>query len=284
MFKLLKKLFSTKGGSRTVVVLDDDGSKPSASHRLSPINLWLLFLSILGGTILLVLLVILTTPLGNFISDQQDVRNSVIAIQKKVAVLQDTLQARNIQLRQMQAVMATGKDTIFANVPAQSFNNENNAEEDLGAVSTVNPNGEIQRLPADAQLISNLLQRSPQFPAPYPTEGTTTRLFNTGTGHFGIDIAAEAGSLFRAVADGSIINQEWTINYGYVIIIQHGGGIITVYKHASSIEKSTGESVLKRDVLGTVGDVGILSSGPHLHVEIWENGIPLNPQNYLINS
>lgn len=284
MFNFFKKILSTKDGSHTVVVINDDGSKPSTSHRISPVNLWLMLFGIMGGVTCLVIFLIMFTPLGKFVYDEEDVRESVITIQQKVAALQDTLEARNMQLQQIQQVMAAGKDTSFS-VPSslQSTNvSEGRSTSQSGVMMSQNP--QVNRIPPDAVLISNLFQRSPEFPAPYPVDGTPTRLFNSSIGHYGVDIAAKAGSGFRAVAPGVILNQEWTINYGYVIVIQHSGEVISIYKHASGVEKKIGESVQKGDVLGTVGDVGVLSSGPHLHIEIWERGVPQNPQNYLINS
>lgn len=290
MLKFLKKLFYTKNGPHTVVVIDDDGMKPSSSHRISPVNLWLILLGIVGGMAILIMFLVMFTPLGNVAYDEDNVRDSVIAIQQKVAALQDTLDARNMQLKQIKSVMASGKDTVLysATVPEAQEKVEaerNNEPQNIQPLSdSSNQRSAISGIPADAVYISNLLQRSPEFPAPFPVNGSPTRLFNSTIGHYGLDIATKEGTPFKAVADGVILSEEWTINYGYVIIVQHSNNIITIYKHASGVEKKTGESVLKGDILGTVGDTGVLSSGPHLHIEIWERGIPQNPQNYLINS
>src|SRR5699024_3849887 len=118
-------------------------------------------------------------------------------------------------------------------------------------------------------LVSNLLKNPPEFPISYPLEGTRSRGFNSEEGHFGLDIAVEDGSSFIVIADGVIISQEWTMNYGYVIVVQHGHHLVSVYKHANTIKHTVGDMVLRGDILGTIGDVGIISSGPHLHLEIW---------------
>ena len=282
MFKLLKKLFSTRDGAHTVVVLNDDGSKPSSSHRLSPINLWLLCIAVLSGIAGIFIMLTFFTPLASYVYNQQEVRDSVISIQKKVADLQDTLATRNMQLRQIQQVMASGQDTSFANLPSIETPEKSSSRERNDRAPA--PTEYVQRLPVNAVVISSLFQRPPEFPAPYPLEGTPTRLFNRSIGHYGTDIAAKQGSVFEAMADGVIINQEWTINYGYVVVVQHSNGIITVYKHAESTEKNIGDSVQQGDILGRIGDIGILSSGPHLHVEVWKNGIPQNPENYFIST
>lgn len=231
----------------------------------------------------MVILVILFTPLGGFIYNEQNVRDSVITIQQKVAALQDTLEARNLQLQQIQEIMITGEDTTFS-APFSRQLAVDRGEQQAQSTAPSPQQTKAKELPNDVVLISNLFERSSDFPAPFPLEGTTTRIFNSSMGHYGIDIAAKDDSDFKAVADGVILNQDWSLNYGYVIVVQHSNGLITIYKHASSTAKNVGESVLKGDILGTIGDVGILSTGPHLHIEIWENGIPQNPQNYLIKS
>lgn len=286
MVKFFKKIFSPRNGPHTVVVIDDDGSKPSTSHRINPINLWLIFFGIVGGGTCLFIVLMMFTPLGGFIYNNQNVRESVIEIQQKVAALQDTLEARNMQLQQIQSVMASGEDTVFTSGvtvsnPEQNSNNTAEFQEEPDSMSL---DAARIGIPADALYIANLMQRSPEFPAPYPVDGSPTRIFNSSIGHYGLDIAAKEGAQFRAIADGVIINQEWTLNYGYVIVVQHSNGLVSIYKHASGVDKKIGESVLKGDILGTIGDIGILSSGPHLHIEIWERGVPQNPQNYLINT
>lgn len=284
MFKLAKKLFSTQNGPHTVVVIDDDGSKPSTSHRISPINLWLIILGLVGGTACLVIFVMVFTPLGGVVYNEQQVRDSVIAIQQRVEALQDTLKARNTQLKQIQSVIASGEDTVFASTSAPQIQNRSEPQAIELHPDTTSRYEVATSIPADAVYISNLLQRSPEFPAPYPVDGSPTRLFNSAIGHYGLDIATKEGSTFKAIANGVVLSKEWTINYGFVIVVQHSHDIVTIYKHASGVDKEIGESVLKGDILGTVGDIGVLSSGPHLHIEIWERGVPQNPQNYLINS
>lgn len=290
MFTLLKKLFSTRDGDHTVVIIKDDGSKPSSSHRVNPAVLW--SVSIGAALLLAVLLVALLrfTPMGKLVYNQDEIRDTVLSIQQKVASLQDTLEARNIQLNQMKRVIASGDDTTFEiSRPLAVRGGAAGAAESTpsgsgSATSSLPPllqDVPVRRLPADAVLITRLLDERPEFPAPSPLDGTSTRRFNTTTGHYGLDIAATNGTPFRAVADGVIINQEWTFNYGYVIVMQHAGGLITLYKHAQTIDKATGEVVRQGEILGTIGDIGILSSGPHLHIEIWENGIPQDPENFL---
>lgn len=131
-------------------------------------------------------------------------------------------------------------------------------------------------------VFSNMLNSADDFPAPYPVNGTHTRGYEPDKFHFGVDIATAANELITSIADGTVVGASWTINDGYVISIQHAGGILSVYKHCSSVTKKSGDIVLKGDIVGTTGDVGLISSGPHLHFEIWKDGIPQDPALYLI--
>ena len=85
----------------------------------------------------------------------------------------------------------------------------------------------------------------------------------------------------KSTSDGRVIFTSWTSEAGYVIIIDHGDELISVYKHNSSLTKSQGEIVKSREVIAISGGSGELSTGPHLHFELWSNGVPLNPANFM---
>lgn len=284
MLDFLKRLFNNQNQDLTFVIFDDD-PESSTSYSFKPAKLWNLFYAIILGVVIIILLLVMFTPISGLLYNQHDaqLRERVIEVSQQVQALKDSLEARDTQLSEMQQVIATGDDTSFAvsnNISsAQRSAYQNNSELDF--TSEVTNNGILSQ---NEILFSNIFKNVPEFPTHYPVEGTFTRGYNPDNGHYGIDIATEQGTSFKAIADGAIINQDWTVNYGFVLHVQHNNGIITVYKHAASVAKSVGDIVLKGDVLGTAGDVGVLSSGPHLHLEIWKNGVPQNPNSYLIKS
>lgn len=262
-----------------------DGQEP-LSYKFNPRKLVAVYYGSLAAVAVVILLLVMFTPLGTLVYNQEDeeLRASVIQVRQNVAALRDSLAARDMQLAEIQRVLALGEDTTF-----QISDYYRDRVIDANAVSMPEPESfsrvnTSEMITQNEIIFSGLLKNAPEFPASYPVEGTLTRVYNPETGHLGIDIATKENIPFRAIAEGAVVNQDWTVNFGYVIYIQHNNGLISVYKHASSISKSPGDIVLKGDILGTTGDTGVMSSGPHLHLEIWKNGVPQNPVLYLIES
>lgn len=115
-----------------------------------------------------------------------------------------------------------------------------------------------------------------------PINGVITSKFNLSEKHYGIDIVASHNEAVKSALDGTVIFTDWTLETGYVIGIQHERNIITFYKHNSVLLKKQGEHVKAGDPIAIAGESGELLSGPHLHFELWYNGTPLNPEEYII--
>lgn len=98
--------------------------------------------------------------------------------------------------------------------------------------------------------------------------------------HTGIDIGAAAGTKVLAANSGTVIKAAWNNSYGNVIMIDHGGGIVTLYAHNSKLAVKTGDVVSKGQVISYVGSTG-MSTGPHIHFEVRVNGEYQNPRNWL---
>src|SRR5699024_7827628 len=162
-------------------------------------------------------------------------------VSKSVQALQDSLQVRDAQLYEIQQVIALGKDTSFLvedEINAANSGLQKNWEHNY--FTEVSTSG---MLSGNKIIFSKIFKEAPEFPAYYPVSGTLTRGYNPANGHFGIDIATKQGTPFKAIADGTVIDQSWTINFGFVIHVQHNNGIATVYKHATSLAKSIGDIV-----------------------------------------
>lgn len=122
------------------------------------------------------------------------------------------------------------------------------------------------------------------FPISAPVEGYITRTFENDKMHFGVDYAGKRGTLITAAADGYVIFSNWTQDGGNIIILSHGGGYSTVYQHNQMLLKQQGDYVKRGTAIALLGDSGTTSYGPHLHFEIWKDGRPQDPGEYLIAS
>jgi len=110
-----------------------------------------------------------------------------------------------------------------------------------------------------------------------PVEGQVVRRMQASQAHWGVDIACEAGVPVLAMAEGTVILAEYSYQTGYVIAIQHPNGLVSFYKHNSRLLREVGEKVQAGDVIALAGGLGQYSTGPHLHIETWLGGQPVDP-------
>ena len=114
-----------------------------------------------------------------------------------------------------------------------------------------------------------------------PVKGLVSRSFNPQVKHFGVDIVTLEGEPIKTCLEGSILFTGWVPTEGNIIIVQHKGNLVSVYKHCSALLKKQGEKLETGDPIGIVGNSGENTTGPHLHFELWKKGQPLNPEDYI---
>lgn len=114
-----------------------------------------------------------------------------------------------------------------------------------------------------------------------PLRGLITNKFNPKTDHLAVDIVGKQNARISNVLDGTVIFAGWTMDTGYSIFIQHENNIISVYKHNAELLKTIGDKVKSGDVIAIMGNSGELTTGPHLHFELWHNGTALDPETYI---
>ena len=115
-----------------------------------------------------------------------------------------------------------------------------------------------------------------------PVNGVVSSKFNLKDNHFGVDLVAAPNEVVKAILEGTVIMAVWTIETGWVIQIQHTSNLISVYKHNAALRKKQGDRVKAGDVIAIIGNSGELTTGPHLHLEIWQNGTPINPEDFFV--
>jgi len=171
-------------------------------------------------------------------------------------------------------------------------------ESDEGLLKEINKsnlesiNREFNRVKADSLLRLEVMQEDKynlmpnsnnnvKFMLFSPASGLISEPFNSEIKHFAVDVALAKDTPIKSVAVGTVVLAEWTSDTGYVVVIKHNHGLLSVYKHNSTIEKSQGDIVQAGEVIAFAGNSGELSTGYHLHFELWIDGYPVDPTNFI---
>lgn len=288
LFRILSRMRSS-----SVKILIVDPSHPDEAHNteIVPERLFRSLLIVLFGVIGILATILYITPLGNAIYYREDpqIAESIYDLSNRIMALRDTLQLREYEMDKMKSIMTQDSDTLFelneGLVPVavadetailDSLNMYDPVEE-VVSFGSENSFSEFELSDNNLLLIDQLSEERSIVPFSKPIEGSISRVYNEAENHFGMDIATESGEFIRAIADGTIIQSQWTWNYGHVVVIQHQEGYISVYKHLNQSYRVEGELALRGSVIGLSSDVGLISTGPHLHLEIWKDGIPIDP-------
>lgn len=115
-----------------------------------------------------------------------------------------------------------------------------------------------------------------------PVKGIITNSFDPAKGHFGTDIVSQKDATVHSVLDGTIVLSSYTIETGHIIQVQHRNDLISIYKHNKELLKKVSENVKAGEAIAIIGNTGELSTGPHLHFELWHKGEPINSENFIL--
>jgi len=284
---------SKKNRYTIVLVPDEDASKAKNFQ----IALWQLASGFVLFAVLAVMIVVLTltyTPLGQvFPLSNKGLENryskELVSLNQRMMSLMEQLvelRSYNIKLRRAFGENITLSDSGVVNITSRTSQGEKNdmiQERPMAARSVQLMNPAQRMIPTQTTKSDADGRSAVSFPAILPTEGYMTRGFEPEDNHYGLDIAGKIGTLVNAAADGNIVFSGWTYNDGYIVIISHASGFMSFYKHNQALLKSAGSFVRRGEPIATLGNSGATSSGPHLHFEIWKDGIPVDPSAYMIN-
>ncbi len=279
-----KKLQRLKHKYR-LVILNDDTFEEKISFRLSQLNV---FVAAGMSSLILILLVILLiafTPLREFIPGyanvsvrKQGVENFIKSDSIELALAHNNLYIDNIKhIIQGNPIKFNDKTYVDSSVNYKTITNEPIEEDSMlrNMIETEEKYNLFNKAGSTPGNISSFIFLQPLI-------GIVTNRFNFKEQHFGIDVVAPKNEAIKATLDGTVIFAEWTAETGYVIELQHADNIISIYKHNSVLHKKVGDHVKAGEVIAIVGNSGELTTGPHLHFELWYNGIPINPEDYMM--
>ncbi len=283
--KQKRNIFQKLRDKYRLIIYNDDTFEEVWYMRLSRLNV----ISVFGtGIIVLVVLVsvlIAFTSLKEFIPGypKGDVRVNIAENYHRLDSLEQEIAIRNKYLSNLKNIISGG--TPQGRVPRKDTTGEQ-----MAVTFERSRHDSIlrQQIEEKEQYALSINYQEPKDRALSqihffaPLEGIITNSFAPKTNHFGTDIVAGSNKVVVAALDGTITLANWTLKTGYIIQLQHKNNIITVYKHNAELLKEAGDHVKAGDAIAIVGNSGELSSGPHLHFELWQNGTPLDPEKYII--
>lgn len=263
------------------VVLNEDTFEERFSFKLNRLNAF-----ILGGifSVLLVTLTILFivfTPLKEYVQgySSTELKKEASELVYKVDSLNQVLSVNDLYIENIQQVLKGEIKRVSFN--KDSVLNQFKIDEIDFAPSTVDSAFRAEVEQQDRFSVFEEATRNTDIVFTAPIKGEITENYNDREKHFAIDIAVEKDTPVKAVADGTVIFRGFTADTGYVIVIEHNQGFISVYKHNSTIFKEQGDLVISGEVIASAGSTGNLSTASHLHFELWNDGYPVNPANYI---
>ena len=278
------------------VVMDTDTFKEKFSFQLSGINLF-----VTVGITVIVLIVLTTvliafTPLREYIPGYTDTEmiEQTYANAKKIDSLERAVADQEWVLATMQALMrgeALGAqaDSVMADststlaVVAGVY--RRSREDSLLRLEVEREDSRYQVKAVVRQPTGTASAADMQPPVTHlffaPVKGNIVRPYSSAMRHYGVDIAAASESPVNAAYSGTVVSAGFTAEDGHVIALQHPAGVITVYRNNSALLKHQGDAVRAGEPIAFVGTGTTTELGPHLHLEVWVNGTPVNPEEYI---
>lgn len=281
-----RKILLNKLKHKYRLVFFNDNTFEEVWHlRLSLFNV----LSVIGTVSIfmttLVILLIAFTPLREFIPGypSKDLRREIILNALRLDSLSNSLRIMTQYNENLKAIIS-GEGSVFSDSAssAPSLTNKNISFTKSQADSVFRKQIEKQEQFNFSSKIEKKAEGSisdMHFFA--PVKGLVSDEFNPQKNHLGIDIVGNPNEVVKATLSGTVVLSSWTAETGNVIQLQHENNVISVYKHCASLLKKVGDKVKTGDAIAIIGNSGELSTGPHLHFELWHDGKPLNPKEFV---
>lgn len=267
--------------------MNDETYEERYSLKLSQLNLFTA-LGLLAITLVLVTTwVIAFTPLKEYIpgySNDVSMRRTIIQLAEKIDSLEKDAAGKKLLLDNIRQVIDGGikRDTI----------KPRNNEKPQTQASKLNPSNEEAKFRQDveqqdrydinARFADSRLSEISNYYFFTPLKGKLTTVFNPAERHYGLDIVAPRNESVKATLDGTVIFAGWTSESGHVIHVQHANNLVSVYEHNAVLLKKEGQTVKAGEAIAITGNSGELSTSPHLHFELWYDGKPIDPRDFMV--
>ncbi|NBC82735.1 MAG: peptidoglycan DD-metalloendopeptidase family protein [Bacteroidetes bacterium] len=277
--KFIKKLKNTY----RFIILNNNTYREVWQMRLTPLNIIAFFGTTIIIGIVIVYLAIAYTPLKEFVPGyDSNLRKTIIQNAFRLDSLENEIRLRDQYFNNLNAIIAgkqPSSDINSDNKPNEyeniSFNKTN---DDSILRSLIESEKKYKFTVLNNRQSTNEITGLHFFP---PIKGIITNTYSSAKNHYGTDVVAPPNEVVKATLEGTVTMASWTLETGWVLQIQHENNLISVYKHNAELLKQPGDYVTAGEAIAIVGNSGELTTGPHLHFELWHNGTPLNPENFI---
>lgn len=265
-----------------VVIIADNSLEERMSIRFSLLKFFTATLGVIVFVVFVTLFTVTNTSLSQHLPgrSKDDVLKSLVALTIQADSLQAALNKRETYLNNIESVLS-GNDSFFINknilnsegvVALENISFEASQEDSMLRVEVENE---------ERGALNYAEKESGHFVFFPPVFGYVSDTFNFQKKHFAVDLVAKKNSKISSVLAGTVVVSDWSSEVGYVIGIQHKNNYLSFYKHNSILLKKVGDFVAAGEHIAVIGNSGEFSTGPHLHFELWHNGSPVNPLDYI---
>ena len=260
-----------------MVVMKADTLQEIRSFDLTPGSLYIMASVIIVLLISLLVLMLVFTPIKKLIPGYGDIQSTpeFLELVTSVNEIEKSIEAQEIYIQALSNLIGNNltNDSNFENYEVLGANSnpvtvERNSLSDNLSSPTLNSIDDKYKVFWTSLADKRLYQ---------PVEGIINSQFDPSIKHYGVDILAPAKTPIVTIMDGFVFSSGWDLETGYTIGIQHEGNFLSFYKHNSQLLKEKGTFVQAGEAVAIIGNTGTLSTGPHLHFELWHNGKPINP-------
>ena len=276
--KEVKRNFLTKLLEKyRLVVLDDSTYEEKTSFKISRLNVFTHLLVLMFFIILTTSAILFFTPIREYIPGYSSValQRQANSLSYKTDSLQQIVYLNDQYINSLKKVLTGDLETI-------EYNIDSIISKDLLDLQIIEKSKEDSILRQiveneDKYNLNNIAKNKEYYMLISPIKGIVSQNYSVAEKHLAIDISVDIGTPVKSIANGRVLLSEWTTQTGYVLIIDHGSDLVSIYKHNSLLLKAQGEAVKQGEIIAMSGNTGVLTSGPHLHFELWSEGFSIDP-------
>ncbi len=280
-----------------LIVMNNETFEEVGSYKLSPLNIYMVICAIIATVAVLVFLLIVATPIKRYIPGYGNIQEhkEALRLTAELNAIKKDLSAQEAYTENIRKILVGDivevesqvddtDSTTMEDMPDSLINVERIREDEL-LRKEIELNQQLQSRQTSSGSNftgSNQVSLEQLYFIPPISGGTISEPYGPENKHYGIDVMAPKNTPVKAIMDGFVFTSDWTLETGNTIGIQHANNLISFYKHNSVLLKKSGSQVKAGEAIAIIGNSGTLSSGPHLHFELWHNGKAVNPENFII--